>query len=148
MAFHVCVYLLVVFLMLCLALFWYLCWFPLRLSSSSGKAKRSTLHHQLKPRSPDDCPACRLASTTSSGGEPAPLPVQPWSEVKSRRGARHPDRHRRLCLSMPAVQVLREHRCALACAGWRWHTWPCRADSDLSVSGLPHHVHAPGATRP
>ena len=71
MAFHVCVYLLVVFLMLCLALFWYLCWLPLRLSSSSGKAKRSTLHRQLMPRSPDDCPACRLASTASSGEKPA-----------------------------------------------------------------------------
>ena len=85
MAFHVCVSLLVVFLMLCWALLWYRCWFPLRLSSSSGKAKRSTVHRQLKPRSPDDCPACRLASPPSSGGEPAP--VRPWSEVKSRRGA-------------------------------------------------------------
>jgi IS1 family transposase len=87
MAFHGCVSLLVVFLMLCWALLWYLCWFPLRLSSSSGKAKRCTLHRQLKPRSPDDCLACRLASTASLGGELAPLPVQPWNEVKSRRGA-------------------------------------------------------------
>ena len=39
------------------------------------------------PRSPDDCPACRLASTALVGGGPAPLPVRPWSEVKSRRGA-------------------------------------------------------------
>ena len=85
MAFHVYVYLLVVFLILCLALLWHLCWFPLRLSSSSGKAKRSTLHRLLKPRSPDDCQACRLASPPSSGGEPAP--VRPWREVKSRRGA-------------------------------------------------------------
>ena len=87
MAFHVYVSLLVVFLILCLALLWYLCWFPLRLSSSSRKAKRSTLYHLLKPRSPDDCPACRLASTASSAGEPTPVPVSPWCEVKSRRGA-------------------------------------------------------------
>jgi len=85
MAFHVYVYLLVVFLILCLALLWLLCWFPLRPSSSSGKAKRSTLHRRLKPRSPEDCPACRLASPPSSGGEPAP--VRPWREVKSRQGA-------------------------------------------------------------
>ena len=48
---------------------------------------RSTLHRLLKPRTPDDCPACRLASTSSSGGGPAPTPVRPWREVKSRRGA-------------------------------------------------------------
>ena len=36
---------------------------------------------------PDDCPACRLGSTASSDGGPAPAPVRPWSEVKSRRGA-------------------------------------------------------------
>jgi transposase-like protein len=29
----------------------------------------------------------RLASTPSSGGGPAPAPVRPWREVKSRRGA-------------------------------------------------------------
>ena len=40
-----------------------------------------------EPRSPDDCPTCRLASTSSSGGGPAPPPVPPWREVKSRRGA-------------------------------------------------------------
>src|SRR5215469_12566750 len=39
------------------------------------------------PRCPDDCPACRLDSTASSGGGPAPGPVRPWREVKSRRGA-------------------------------------------------------------
>ena len=62
-------------------------WFHLRPSSSRGGAKRSTLHRLLKPRSPDDCPACRLASTPLSCLEPAPLPVRPWPEVKSRRGA-------------------------------------------------------------
>ena len=137
MAFHVYVYLLVVFLILCLALLWLLCWFPLR-PSSNGKAKPSTLHRQLRPLSPDDCPACHLASPPSSGGEPAP--VRPWREVKSRRGARHPHRHAGLCLSMPAVPVLREHRCALSCAGWRWQTWQGRTHPDVSLSGLPHHV--------
>jgi hypothetical protein len=87
MALHVFVFLLVVCLLLSLALLWRLDWFHLRPSSSSGRAKRSTLHRLLKPRSPDDCPACRLASTTSSSGGLAPLPVRPWCEVKSRRGA-------------------------------------------------------------
>jgi transposase-like protein len=47
----------------------------------------SAVHRLLKPRSPRDCPACRLSCTLSSGVEPVPPPVRPWSEVKSRRGA-------------------------------------------------------------
>jgi len=35
---------------------------------------------------------------------------RPWREVKSRRGAHHPGEHRGLCLSQPAVPVLRDHR--------------------------------------
>ncbi len=62
-------------------------WFPLRTSSSQGEAKRTRLPRLLKPRTPDDCPACRLASTALSAGGPALVPVRPWSEVKSRRGA-------------------------------------------------------------
>jgi IS1 family transposase/transposase-like protein len=81
------VFLLVVCLLFSLALLWRLDWFPLRPSSSQGTAKRSTLPQLLKPRSPDDCPACRLTSTPSSGRGSASGPVQPWSEVKSRRGA-------------------------------------------------------------
>jgi IS1 family transposase len=86
MAFHMFVFLLVVCL-LCLALLWRLDWLHLRPSSSRGGANRSTLHRLLKPRSPDDCPACRLASTPASGGGLASTPVRPWREVKSRRGA-------------------------------------------------------------
>ena len=87
MALQVFVFLLVFCLLLCLALLWRLDWFHLRPSSSRGEAKRSTLHRLLKPRCPHDCPACRFASTASSGGGPAPAPVRPWPEVKSRRGA-------------------------------------------------------------
>ena len=87
MALHVFVFLLVVCLLLSLARLGRLDWFPLRPSSSRGGAKRTTLHRLLKPRSPDDCPTCRLASPASSGVEPAPAPVRPWREVKSRRGA-------------------------------------------------------------
>ena len=81
---QVFVFLLVVCLLLSLTLLGCLDWLPLRPSSSKGRAKRSTLHRLLKPRSPDDCPACRLASTSSSGADPSPLPVRPWREVKSR----------------------------------------------------------------
>jgi transposase-like protein/IS1 family transposase len=85
MSIHVFVFLLVVCLLLSLALLWRLDRFPFRPSCSRGGVKRSRLHRLLKPRSPDDCPACRLASTPSLGGGPAP--VRPWREMKSRRGA-------------------------------------------------------------
>jgi IS1 family transposase len=83
MALHM--FLLVVCILLTLALLWRLDWFPRRPSSSWGEVKRTRVQRLLKPRSPDDCPACRCASPASSAGVPAP--VRPWSEVKSRRGA-------------------------------------------------------------
>jgi len=43
------------------------------------------VHRLLKPRTPLDCPICRLCGTPSSGGGQAT--VRPWHEVKSRRGA-------------------------------------------------------------
>ena len=76
-----------VFFLLSLALLWRLGWLPLQISSSRAGAIHSTVHRLLKPRTPDDCPACRLAVTPSSGGRSAPAQVRPWSEVKSRRGA-------------------------------------------------------------
>ena len=81
------VFLFVVCFLLSLTLLGRLDWFPFRPSSSQGAARRSSLHRLLKPRSADDCPACRLVSIVSSVGEPASAPVRPWSEVKSRRGA-------------------------------------------------------------
>jgi IS1 family transposase/transposase-like protein len=43
----------------------------------------------LRPRSPDDCPACRPAAQQS--GPTVAAPVQPWRQRKSRRG-----RHKRI----------------------------------------------------
>ncbi len=48
---------------------------------------RSIAQRLLQPRTPLDCPACRLSCAHSSGMGPAPAPVRPWREVKSRRGA-------------------------------------------------------------
>ena len=81
------VFLLVVCLFLSLALLWLLDWFHRRSSSSRGGAKRTTVQRLLKPRSPGDCPACRLSCTNSCVVGLAPVPVRPWCEVKSRRGA-------------------------------------------------------------
>src|SRR5215472_12497912 len=80
-------FVLMVCLFLSLVLLWRLDWLPLPPTSSRGVAKRSTLHRLLKPRCPDDCPACRQASTPTSARGPAPALVRPWREVKSRRGA-------------------------------------------------------------
>src|SRR2546430_3815734 len=66
------------------ALFWP---HPGPVQSRAAARVRTTFQRLLKPRSPHDCPACRLASTASSGGGLAPAPVRPWREVKSRRGA-------------------------------------------------------------
>jgi IS1 family transposase len=87
MALHVFVFLLLVCLLFSLARLGRLNWFHRRPSSLWGVAKRTTVQRLLKPRSPDDCPACRLTSTPSSGRGPAPVPVRPWREVKSLRGA-------------------------------------------------------------
>ncbi len=62
MSVHVFVCLLAVCLLFSLARLGRLDWFPFRPSSSPGGAKRSIFHRLLKPRTPDDCPACRLAS--------------------------------------------------------------------------------------
>jgi len=84
MAFQMFVFLLVSFLILGLV---HLClhsWPHLQPSHSKVGAVRTTVQLLLKPRTPLDCPICRLSS---SGVRPAPAPVRPWSEVKSRRGA-------------------------------------------------------------
>lgn len=56
-------------------------------AQSAATARSTPIQRLLKPRSPNDCPACRLSSTPSSLAEPVPPAVRPWREVKSRRGA-------------------------------------------------------------
>src|SRR5258708_26279746 len=86
------VFLLLFFLILSLAQLCHLCWTHHCLPHSKAVALHSAVHRLLKPRSPRDCPACRLSSTLSSGVGPAPAPppVRPWREVKSRRAAPTP----------------------------------------------------------
>jgi hypothetical protein len=84
MALHIVLFLLVFLLFHGLALLCRLAWLHLQLSHSQAGSRRALVHRLLKPRTPLDCPMCRLASP---GVEPASAPVRPWSEVKSRRGA-------------------------------------------------------------
>src|SRR5579864_2204854 len=79
--------LLLFFFMLYLAQLCHLYWTRHGFPHSKAVALHSAVHRLLTPRSPGDCPACRLSSTLSSGVEPAPPPARPWREVKSRRGA-------------------------------------------------------------
>lgn len=83
MALHVFLF----FLVLCFAWLWQLYWLHHNPPHSRVGTIYTKIQRLLKPRTPLDCPACRLSCTLSSDVEPAPLPVRPWREVKSRRGA-------------------------------------------------------------
>jgi hypothetical protein len=130
------VFLLLFFLMLSLAQLCHLYWTHHGLPHSKAVALHTAVHRLLKPRSPRDCPTCTLSSVVES----APQPVRPWHEVKSRRGA--PKRVNTDGFACP------NHQCPyfgitdayIHAPLWGWHTWPCRADPDVSLSGLPHHV--------
>jgi hypothetical protein len=90
--------------------------------------RKAQAHHappspDLKPRCPDDGPACRLAAPPSSSGGPAPAPVRPWREVKSRRGApKHVNTEGSACPNQqcPSFGISAVHMHA---AFWRWHPW-------------------------
>jgi transposase-like protein len=87
MALHVFVFLLVFFLILFLVRLWRFSWLPLQPSHFKAGAVRTMVHRLLKPRTPRDCPSCRLACTPWPSVRPASASVRPWHEVKSRRGA-------------------------------------------------------------
>jgi hypothetical protein len=87
LVFHVFLFLLVSFLMLSLARLYHLYVLPHCLPHSRAGVVHPMVHHLLKPRTPRECAVCRLSSTFSAVARPSPLPVRPWREVKSRRGA-------------------------------------------------------------
>jgi hypothetical protein len=141
MAFQVFVFLLVFLFLLSLALLWRLGWLPLQPSHSAVASRRSPVHRLLKPRTPLDCPACRLGSTSSSGVEPPP--VRPWCEVKSRRGA--PKRIPTEGFACPNQQCLYcgitvAHIHALVGDGKHGRAEPI---GDLSRPCVPQHVPCP-----
>src|SRR6266704_4019674 len=61
-------------------------WLHQGLSHWRARVVHPVVHRLLKPRTPLDCPACRLTSPLSPVVGPSPLPIRPWHEVKSRRG--------------------------------------------------------------
>ena len=63
-------------------------WWNRRYHTLPNRASATEIRHRLlKPRPPDDCPACRRHHTRPSGELTSPPAVRPWSELKSRRGA-------------------------------------------------------------
>jgi IS1 family transposase len=87
MTFHVFVFLLVFFLMLSLAWLGRSSVIHPGLTHWRAGAVHSVVRRLLKPRTPRDCPACCHSSPFSTSAGLSPLPVRPWCEVKSRRGA-------------------------------------------------------------
>ena len=86
MTLHVFLLLLLFVLVFSLTRLCFLHW-PHHCPAQSAAARRTPIQRLLKPRSPNDCPACRLSCPPSSLVEPVPSAVRPWREVKSRRGA-------------------------------------------------------------
>lgn len=80
-------HLLLLFLILYLARLCLLDWDHTCPAQLRTATRNTAVQRLLKPRSPEDCPACRLASPLSPVEGPATPPVGPWSEIKSRRGA-------------------------------------------------------------
>jgi hypothetical protein len=85
MTLHVILLLLLCFLIFSLARLCSLCWPHHCPTHPAAAARHTLLQRLLKPRSPGDCPTCRLSCILSSIVGLAP--VRPWYEVKSRRGA-------------------------------------------------------------
>ena len=55
--------------------------------ASHPAAVTARVQRLLKPRTPDDCPACRQQVAASAATAPVCASVTPWREQKSRRGA-------------------------------------------------------------
>ena len=73
MTFSSLLFLLLFCFLLCLALLWHLDLAHHGLRHLAAKTARPLVHRLLKPRTPPDCPACRLSCTLSSGLEPGSL---------------------------------------------------------------------------
>ncbi len=138
MAFHQgFLYLLVSLLMLCLLGLWSLCWpHPVANRGLDAHDTPPAVEAPLSTRLP--ALSTRLHCLVSGGTCAKASTSLERGQKSSRCSQTH--RHAELHLSQPAVPVLRQHRCALSCAGGRGFARSCRTNPDVSVSGLPYYV--------
>jgi hypothetical protein len=74
-------------LVLSILLLWLLWHWPQLWPHLQTTTISATRQRHFKPRTPADCPTCRQARATASDHPPARIPVTPWRERTSRRGA-------------------------------------------------------------
>src|SRR5258708_12251100 len=84
MTLHVFLLLLLFVLMFSLARLCSLCWPHHGPAQSAAATRRTPLQRLLNPRTPHDCPACRLSCPNSSVVEPVPPTVPPCPQLKTR----------------------------------------------------------------
>ena len=73
--------------LVCCALWVVFLWYCQCSPQPDRRSATATVQRLLKPRTPEDCSACRRQGALPPSA-PAPLPaVRPWRELKSRRGA-------------------------------------------------------------
>jgi hypothetical protein len=102
-----------------------------------------TVPRLLKPRTPHDCPACCPSVPYSTIPAPVRVPVRPWREMKSRRGApkRIPTQGFACPTpTCPSYQITDAH---VHAPSRRRLTRHRRTPSDLSLSSLPHDLQRP-----
>jgi hypothetical protein len=121
MAFHAFLF----FLVLCFAWLWHLYWLQQNHPHSKVGTIHTTIQRLLKPRTPLDCPACRTSSALSLGVEPVPLPVRPWREIKSRRGAPKGIGTQGFACPNNQCPYFGITDADIHAPLWRWHIWSC-----------------------
>ena len=128
-------------LLLLWCLLWLACrWRHLPSSPSQSTAATACVQRLLKPRTPDDCPACRLQSTLPGANTPPHPAVTPWRAVKSRRGT--PKRINTHGFACPnhACRYYRISDAQVHAPLWRWHPRAMRAHPDVAVPIVSHHL--------
>src|SRR5262249_54906143 len=99
-------------------------------------AVAATVQRLLKPRTPDDCLACRRHTAPPAPSVPPPPPVTPWREIQRPPWAAKAVCHPGLALPQPPVCLLPDYRRAGSCPGRRRRARALRADSDVALPGM------------
>lgn len=118
------------------------------LAPSSDFLLKSRGHPFLRSTSPQAPHPRRLPRLSTCLPSLVEWKVSAYSCATLARGQKSPRstqarEHCRLCLSQPAVHLLRYHRGLSPRSSWRWQARPWRTHPDLSLPGLSHHIQCP-----